>query len=82
MKFVEVGAGWRKEEEGKKKRMSAKLNNGMFLTMWPNDRKEEGSNQPDYKLTMDFESAEKLGLLSDYDKEHSGETVDPSNIEF
>lgn len=80
MKFVNVGAGWRKEDEGKTPRISVKLENGMFLSIFRNEKKQEGSNQPDYNLTMDYDSAEKLGLLSEYDK--NSDEIDPSKIEF
>jgi len=79
MNFVNVGAGWIKKEEGKKTRVSVKLENGMFLSIFKNEKKQEGSNQPDYNLTMDYDSAEKLGLLSDRDKQDS---INPENIPF
>lgn len=63
MEFTNIGAGWIKKEEGKPARISVKLENGVFLTIFKNTKKVEGSNQPDYNLTMKKEDAEAMGLV-------------------
>jgi len=65
MEFENVGAGWWKVEEGKASRYSVKLNNGMYMSIFKNKKKEEGSNQPDINITMSKDDAEKLGLVKD-----------------
>ena len=67
-KFVKVGAGWKKETKAGKGFISGKLNDGTMLSIWANEHKT-ADKHPDYEFSMDYETAQKLDLVSDYDKE-------------
>lgn len=56
-KYQKVAAGWKKTIPSGKEVVSVVINEdlakGTRLTMWPNDRKEEGSKSPDFTFTID-----------------------------
>lgn len=82
MEFTNIGAGWIKKEEGKAARISVKLENGLFLTVFRNTKKEEGSNQPDYNLTMNVEDAKAMGLMKKDQPVQSENEVNIDEIPF
>jgi uncharacterized protein (DUF736 family) len=69
---VKIGAGWLRETQGGLKYISIKFNNDTSAAMFKQDEKKT-ENSPDYRLVMDLESAERLDLVSDYDKATMGE---------
>lgn len=83
MEFTNVGAGWWKKEEGKVGRYSVKLENGMYMSIFKNTKKEK-DNQPDINLTMTAEDAEKIGCMKKSYKKEEPETeeIDVDGIPF
>jgi uncharacterized protein (DUF736 family) len=66
VKNLKVGACWVKETE-QGRYFSCKLNNGISCAIYKNDRKET-EQQPDWNIVMEFEGAERMELISDFDK--------------
>lgn len=76
-----IGAGWNNEKGG----IDLKLDNGMRLTLWKNERKEPGSRQPDWRINGTTELAQELGIEErEYTKpaEPASDEIDLSNLPF
>jgi uncharacterized protein (DUF736 family) len=76
---VKIGAGWKKSASNGTNYISVLLNNDARLAIFANKNKEK-ENQPDYELLMDLDTAEALGLISEYDwKRIYGEKPTPQS---
>lgn len=56
--FTKVGAAWVDREKG---RVSIKLNNGMYITLFKVQEKKSDSS-PDFTASMKTEEADQLGI--------------------
>ncbi len=54
-----IGAGWNNEQRGS---IDLKLDNGMRITLFQNDRKAPGSSQPDWRASALAETAKNVGI--------------------
>ena len=78
-KSVKIGAGWR--AEGKTgDYISVKLNNEKHFAIFKNEGKKE-EKHPDYRLVMDWESAEEMGLISEYDIKKAAEEAEEEGVD-
>ena len=66
---TQVGGAWKKESSKGTKYISGKFENGVYFTIFANDKKVKGSTQPDYRVVMSLDDATEMGLLSKYEKE-------------
>jgi len=80
MKNVNIGAGWRKETESGVNFISAKLNNDSHFAIFQNTSKKT-DKQPDYNFIMDWETAEKMGLISEYDVKKAAEEAETPGVD-
>jgi len=82
-KTVKIGAGWIRELESGLKFISVKLNNDANVAIFKNDNKKE-KKHPDYILKMDWDTAEAMGLISEYDwkKEKNPDNISDNEIPF
>ena len=65
--FIKAGGAWNNDKDG----IDIKLENGLRLTLWPNKYKEEGSRQPDWRVSMRKQDAENMGI-NEYNKTDEG----------
>jgi uncharacterized protein (DUF736 family) len=64
---VSIGGAWVKESKAGNKYLSIKFNDGSYGAMFKNEKKQS-ENSPDWRIIADLEVAQKLNLVSDYDK--------------
>lgn len=80
MSYTKIGAAWEKEP-GK---ISVKLNNGKWFTMFENTRKSSDKS-PDWNLSMKSEDAQEMGLEDNFKKEEvvtANDEINPDEIPF
>lgn len=56
--YAKVGAAWIDGDTG---RISLKLGNGMYITLFPNDMKKS-EKEPDYRASMKAADAAQIGV--------------------
>lgn len=57
-----IGGAWKKVSASGNNYISGQFNNGKHFAIFPNNKKVEGSNQPDYRLVMDEDDAVEMGI--------------------